>query len=143
MFSNDFKEKGMKKIALKETPVEPFLALLRYMYFGKLAINDYPEDNVIETLRLANYYQVKDLQSSIVLHLKFSLTVENVLHRLETALLLSLFELESICLRYIDLHANVMFRLPSFLEIHQVCEAHRGREFPIIVYLYCETSRTT
>jgi hypothetical protein len=120
MFTADFKEKSMNKIVLKDTPVEPFLAMLRYVYYGQLTLSDYPEDQVLETYRLADYYEVEDLTESIVTYFASTLNMDNVRDRLEAAMKLGLQELESQCLDYIDRHALRFFVHASFLGLQQV-----------------------
>jgi hypothetical protein len=120
MFTSDFKEKSMNKIALKDTPVEPFLAMLRYVYFGQLTLSDYPEDTVLETLRLARYYEVENLAESIVTYLLATLKVGNVRDRLEAATTLGVQELESQCLEFIDDQAPDFLNHESFLGLQQV-----------------------
>ncbi len=122
MFTADFREKSMNKIALKDTPVEPFLALLRYVYFGQLTLSDYPEDQVLETLRLAHYYEVENLAESIVTYLISTLTMDNVRDCLEVATTLGVRELESQCLGFIDDSAPTFFNHASFLGVQQVRE---------------------
>lgn len=121
MFSADFKEKAMNKIVLKDTPVEAFLTLLRYIYFGKLTLPDYQENDVLETLRLANYFQVEELVKSIVGYLLSTLRVENVCNCLKMSTVLSLSKLESDCLCYIDINAAEFFNHASYLRLHEVC----------------------
>jgi hypothetical protein len=120
MLSGDFKEKAMNKITLEDTPVVPFLTMLRYIYFGKLTLSDYSEEVLVDTLRLANYYQMDDLVDSIVTYFFSTMSVENVGDRLEVAMLLGVRKLEWGCLRYIDVCAGKFFNHESFLGLQQV-----------------------
>ncbi len=99
----------------------PVLTMLRYIYFGKLTFSDYPEDEILEQLRLANYYQVEDLVESIISYILSTLSVDNVCDCLKISSRLSLPKLELDCLRFIDDNAAEFINHASFLGLQQVC----------------------
>lgn len=77
-------ESHQREIILK-IPVEAFKALLRYIYSGHMSLSQMKEDNILDTLGLANQYGFIELESSISEYLRQVLTLNNVCAILDAA----------------------------------------------------------
>lgn len=77
-------ESHQREITLK-IPVEAFKALLRYIYSGHMSLSQMKEENILDTLGLANQYGFTELESAISEYLRQVLTLSNVCAILDAA----------------------------------------------------------
>lgn len=111
-------ESTQKEITLK-IPVEAFKALLRYIYSGYMSLSQMKEDNILDTLGLANQYGFTDLEIAISEYLRQILSLDNVCALLDAARLYSLESLTEVCLTFMDRNAPDMLSHVSFKTLSQ------------------------
>lgn len=77
-------ESSQSEIVLN-IPLEAFKALLRYIYSGHMSLSQMKEENILDTLGLANQYGFTELESSISEYLRLALSINNVCAILDAA----------------------------------------------------------
>lgn len=89
-----------------DTPVKPFLILLKYIYTGELDFEELKaKDIIIELFTLAQRYGFEKLLQSMSSEAGRLLNVENVVVFLEAAQFYQLSELVNRCLDFLDEHS--------------------------------------
>ncbi|XP_061390585.1 BTB/POZ domain-containing protein 9 [Musca vetustissima] len=106
-------ESTQNEIHLK-VPVEAFKSLLRYIYSGHLSLAQMDEDNILDTLGLANQYGLSELELSISDYLRQYLALGNVCAILDAARLYNLEKLTKVCLTFMDRNAADILQHESF-----------------------------
>lgn len=112
-------ESTQSEIHLK-VPVEAFKSLLRYIYSGHLSLSQMDEDNILDTLGLANQYGLSELELSISDYLRQYLALCNVCAILDAARLYNLEKLTKVCLTFIDRNAADILQHESFKNLSKV-----------------------
>lgn len=77
-------EKFKNEIELT-VPVQPFKAVLRYIYTGRISIARMNKSTVMHVLNLSNIYGLSELITAICKHLTKDLTMDNLSELLEIA----------------------------------------------------------
>lgn len=116
-------ETTQKEIDL-QIPVEAFKALLRYIYSGYMSLSQMKEDNILDTLGLANQYGFTELETSISDYLRQLLSLDNVCAILDAARLYSLDSLTDVCHTFLDRHAAAILGHRNFKTLSQVSYFH-------------------
>uniref|UniRef100_A0A1I8M4A6 BTB/POZ domain-containing protein 9 n=1 Tax=Musca domestica TaxID=7370 RepID=A0A1I8M4A6_MUSDO len=106
-------ESTQTEIHLK-VPVEAFKSLLRYIYSGHMSLAQMDEDNILDTLGLANQYGLSELELSISDYLRQYLALGNVCAILDAARLYNLEKLTKVCLTFMDRNAADILQHDSF-----------------------------
>lgn len=106
-------ESTQSEIHLK-VPVEAFKALLCYIYSGHLLLSQMDEDNILDTLGLANQYGLSELELAISDYLRQYLALSNVCAVLDAARLYNLEKLTKVCLTFMDRNAVDILQQESF-----------------------------
>ncbi|XP_065364039.1 BTB/POZ domain-containing protein 9 [Calliphora vicina] len=106
-------ESKQSEIHLK-VPVDAFKALLRYIYSGHLSLTQMDEDNILDTLGLANQYGLSELELAISDYLRQYLALSNVCAILDAARLYNLEKLAKVCLTFMDRNAADILQQESF-----------------------------
>ncbi|KAL9879720.1 BTB/POZ domain-containing protein 9-like [Glossina fuscipes fuscipes] len=106
-------ESTQKDIHLK-VPVEAFKALLRYIYSGHLFLSQMDEDNILDTLGLANQYGLTELELAISDYLVQYLALNNACAILDAARLYNLEKLTKVCLTFMDRNAADILQHETF-----------------------------
>uniref|UniRef100_A0A1B0AIK8 BTB/POZ domain-containing protein 9 n=1 Tax=Glossina pallidipes TaxID=7398 RepID=A0A1B0AIK8_GLOPL len=106
-------ESTQKDIHLK-VPVEAFKALLRYIYSGHLSLSQMDEDNILDTLGLANQYGLTELELAISDYLVQYLALNNACAILDAARLYNLEKLTKLCLTFMDRNAADILQHETF-----------------------------
>lgn len=78
-----FAETTQNVITLEDVGVEPFKAMLKYIYFGYVKLADLCYEAIFEILRLADRFLITLLTDSIAQYVKRIITLENVWNILE------------------------------------------------------------
>ncbi|XP_014103739.2 BTB/POZ domain-containing protein 9 [Bactrocera oleae] len=97
-----------------QIPVEAFKALLKYIYSGHMPLAQMDEDNILDTLGLANQYGFSELEHAISQYLRQYLALNNVCAILDAARLYNLDKLTEVCLTFMDRNATVLLQHESF-----------------------------
>ncbi|XP_053950213.1 BTB/POZ domain-containing protein 9 [Anastrepha ludens] len=106
-------ESRQSEIELK-IPVEAFKALLKYIYSGRMPLAQMDEDNILDTLGLANQYGFSELENAISQYLRHYLALNNVCAILDAARLYNLDKLTEVCLTFMDRNATDIMQHESF-----------------------------
>lgn len=112
-------ESTQKDIHLK-VPVEAFKALLRYIYSGHLSLSQMDEDNILDTLGLANQYGLTELELAISDYLVQYLALNNACAILDAARLYNLEKLTKVCLTFMDRNAADILQHETFKSLSKV-----------------------
>ena len=112
-------ESKQNEIHLK-VPVDAFKALLRYIYSGHLSLVQMDEDNILDTLGLANQYGLSELELAISDYLRQHLALSNVCPILDAARLYNLENLSKVCLTFMDRNAVDLLQHDSFKSLSKV-----------------------
>lgn len=94
--------------------VEAFKALLKYIYSGHMPLAQMDEDNILDTLGLANQYGFSELEHAISQYLRQYLALNNVCAILDAARLYNLEKLTEVCLTFMDRNADLILQHESF-----------------------------
>uniref|UniRef100_A0A0A1X880 BTB/POZ domain-containing protein 9 n=1 Tax=Zeugodacus cucurbitae TaxID=28588 RepID=A0A0A1X880_ZEUCU len=97
-----------------QIPVEAFKALLKYIYSGHIPLAQMDEDNILDTLGLANQYGFSELEHAISQYLRQYLALNNVCAILDAARLYNLDKLTEVCLTFMDRNAALILEHESF-----------------------------
>ncbi|XP_039961038.1 BTB/POZ domain-containing protein 9 [Bactrocera neohumeralis] len=97
-----------------QIPVEAFKALLKYIYSGHMPLAQMDEDNILDTLGLANQYGFSELEHAISQYLRQYLALNNVCAILDAARLYNLDKLTEVCLTFMDRNAALILQHESF-----------------------------
>ncbi|XP_017481265.1 PREDICTED: BTB/POZ domain-containing protein 9 isoform X1 [Rhagoletis zephyria] len=106
-------ESHQSEIELK-IPVDAFKALLKYIYSGRMPLAQMDENNILDTLGLANQYGFNELEHAISQYLRHYLALDNVCAILDAARLYNLEKLTEVCLTFMDRNATDILQHESF-----------------------------
>lgn len=112
-------ESRESEIHLK-VPLDAFKALLRYIYSGHLNLSIMDDDNILDTLGLANQYGLIELEEAISDFLRQYLALDNVCSILDAARLYNLENLSKVCLEFMDQNASEILLHSSFQNLSKV-----------------------
>lgn len=109
-------ESNQSEIKLK-IPLEAFKALLKYIYSGHMPLSQMYDNNILDTLGLANEYGFTELEMAISEYLRQYLSLSNVCAILDAARLYNLDKLVKVCLTFMDLNATKVLQHETFREL--------------------------
>lgn len=111
-------ESNQDEIQLK-VPLEAFRALLEYIYTGHMSLLQMKEENILDTLGLANQYGFEALEKAISSHLKSNLSLKNCCAILDAARLYGLDTLATVCMTFMDRNSTELLKNSSFRTLSQ------------------------
>lgn len=111
-------ETNLNEITL-QTPLVAFKALLKYIYSGNMSLSEMTEENILDTLGLANQYGFADLEMAISDYLHGVLSLDNVCAILDAARLFRLDELTNVCHAFMDRNAPDILKHDTFHTLSQ------------------------
>ncbi|GMR59334.1 hypothetical protein PMAYCL1PPCAC_29529, partial [Pristionchus mayeri] len=117
LFFGGMREEKEDVIELKETPLEAFTDLLKYIYTGRLCLHGMKDERVLDILMLANRCDFQGLQDDIALYLRKTLNTLNVCTVLHASQLYSLPHLTEECFLFADRNASDILLSPAFLSL--------------------------
>lgn len=132
-------------------PLVAFKTLLEYIYTGYLSLSQIKEENILDTLGLANQYGFEALEEAISSYLKKKLSLENCCAILDAARLYNLETLTAVCMTFMDRNATNVLAHPSFKNLSQnsVCcllqrDSFFAQEIDIFnaIYAWCQYNAT-
>lgn len=106
-------ESNQQEIHLK-IPLKAFKALLKYIYSGSMSLAQMKEENILDTLGLANQYGFTDLEMAISDYLRQVLSLNNVCAILDAAKLFGLEGLTNVCHSFLDRNAGEILQHETF-----------------------------
>uniref|UniRef100_A0A1Q3FF41 BTB/POZ domain-containing protein 9 n=1 Tax=Culex tarsalis TaxID=7177 RepID=A0A1Q3FF41_CULTA len=106
-------ESSQHEIRLK-IPLKAFKALLKYIYSGSMSLAQMKEENILDTLGLANQYGFTDLEMAISDYLRQVLSLNNVCAILDAAKLFGLEGLTNVCHAFLDRNAGEILQHDTF-----------------------------
>lgn len=109
-------ESKQEEISL-DVPVVAFRTLLKYIYSGRMSLNALKDDNILDTLGLADHFGFTELQLAISEYLVNILSVSNCCAILDAAALYNLEHLTQVCYTFIDRNAKDLLAHPNFLQV--------------------------
>lgn len=109
-------ETTQSEINLK-IPLEAFKALLRYIYSGHMSLSQMKEENILDTLGLANQYGFTELELAISEYLRQVLSLNNVCAILDAARLYNLEGLTNVCHIFMDQNAPEILEHETFKQL--------------------------
>ncbi|RZF39905.1 hypothetical protein LSTR_LSTR010533 [Laodelphax striatellus] len=110
------KESHQTEIELKDTSIEAFKALLKYIYTSHMSLASV-KDIVLDILGLAHQYGFVDLEAAISDYLRQTLSIHDVCAVFDAARLYHLHYLTKMCTTYMDSHAPDIITHPSFNQL--------------------------
>lgn len=143
-------ESSQNEIELN-VPLVAFKTLLVYIYTGLMSLSQIKEENILDTLGLANQYGFEALEEAISSHLKRKLSLENCCAILDAARLYNLETLTTVCMTFMDRNAATVLTHPSFKNLSQdslCCLLQRNsffaQEIDVFnaVYAWCQYNGT-
>ncbi|XP_077997835.1 BTB/POZ domain-containing protein 9-like [Glandiceps talaboti] len=107
------------EIELKDTTSQAFHALLKYIYTGKMNLQDLKEDALLDILGLAHRYGFTDLELSISDYLRATLNIHNVCLIYDVASLYQLRSLKETCFSFMDNNAADVMSSGAFIALSE------------------------
>ena len=108
------KESKLEEIELRDTQLQPFRHLLRYIYTGQMSLASQKDEMILEILGLAHQYGFLDLETSISDYLRLTLLdIQNVSLIYDTASLYQLEALVNACCSFMDRNASDVIKHES------------------------------
>ena len=108
------KESKLEEIELRDTQLQPFRHLLRYIYTGQMSLSSQKDEMILEILGLAHQYGFIDLETSISDYLRLTLLdIRNVSLIYDTASLYQLENLVNACCSFMDRNASDVIKHES------------------------------
>ncbi|XP_058443834.1 BTB/POZ domain-containing protein 9 isoform X2 [Malaya genurostris] len=111
-------ESHQDEIHLK-IPLKAFKALLKYIYSGNMSLAQMKEENILDTLGLANQYGFTDLEIAISDYLRQVLSLNNVCAILDAAKLFGLDGLINVCHSFLDRNAGEILQHETFKSLSE------------------------
>ncbi|XP_059619294.1 BTB/POZ domain-containing protein 9 [Phlebotomus argentipes] len=118
MLYGGMSESSQSEIVLK-VPLEAFRALLRYIYSGQMSLAQMREEDVLDTLGLANQYGFSELETAISSYLRQVLSLDNVCAVLDAARLYAFENLMSVCHTFLERNTNEILKHESFKSLSE------------------------
>lgn len=118
MLFGGMSESSQTEIELK-VPLEAFRALLRYIYSGHMSLSQMREEDVLDTLGLANQYGFTELENAISGYLRKILSLDNVCAVLDAARLYAFDNLMNVCHTFMDRRTTDILKHESFKNLSQ------------------------
>lgn len=100
-------------------PLDAFRALLGYIYTGCISLTKMKEENILDTLGLANQYGFETLELAISAYLRNSLSLKNCCATFDAARLYGLESLCDVCMTFMDRNSTDLLSHPSFTTLSQ------------------------
>ncbi|XP_039294308.1 BTB/POZ domain-containing protein 9 [Nilaparvata lugens] len=110
------KESHQAEIELKDTSIEAFKALLKYIYTGHLSLTSV-KDIVLDMLGLAHQFGFVELEAAISDYLRQTLSIQDVCAVFDAARLYHLHYLTKVCTTFMDSHATHIIAHPTFNQL--------------------------
>ncbi|XP_002732994.1 BTB/POZ domain-containing protein 9-like [Saccoglossus kowalevskii] len=107
------------EIELKDTTPVAFCALLKYIYTGRMNLQDLKDDALLDVLGLAHRYGFTDLEMSISDYLRATLNIHNVCLIYDVASLYQLRSLKDTCCSFMDNNAAEVMSSEAFLALSE------------------------
>ena len=108
------KESRLEDIELRDTPLQAFRQLLRYIYTGHMSLANQKDELILDILGLAHQYGFTDLETAISDYLRLSLlSIRNVSLIYDTASLYQLQNLVNACCSFVDRNASEVIKHES------------------------------
>jgi len=117
LLTSGMKESYSKEVELKDTPIQAFRLLLRFIYTGQMSLEEQELEVVLDVLGLAQRYCFLELEKSVAEHLCSTLDEERVCEIFESAKLHEIQPLIESCYTFIDHHGEDVLEQPSFLKL--------------------------
>ncbi|XP_031623823.1 BTB/POZ domain-containing protein 9 [Contarinia nasturtii] len=111
-------ETNQNEIELK-VPLEAFKALLEYIYTGCMSLAKMKEENILDSLGLANQYGFETLELAISTYLTNSLSLKNCCAILDAARLYNLDTLSDFTLTFMDRNSTDLLNASTFKTLSQ------------------------
>lgn len=119
LFSGGFAETAQHEIELRRVPLEAFKVILKYIYTGRLSLDNCEVDQLIDVLGLADLYDFETLISPISMCLPSKLSLNNCCAILNAANLYSLDTLNTYCITFMDRNAGDLLNHETFMTLSQ------------------------
>ena len=120
MLFGGMKESKQDRIELKDTKLEAFKHLLKYIYTGHMSLGNLSEELILDVLGLAHQYGFDNLQTAISGYLRAVLSISNVCLIYDTAALYNLSDLIVSCALFMDRNATEIISHDSFHNLSAV-----------------------
>lgn len=111
-------ESSQQEIDLK-VPLEAFKVLLGYIYTGCISLVKLREEQILDTLGLANQYGFETLEIAISTYLTNNLSLNNCCAILDAARLYSLETLSTVCMTFMDRNSTDLLNHKTFKTLSQ------------------------
>lgn len=111
-------ETSQNEIELK-VPLEAFKALLDYIYTGCMSLAKMKEENILDSLGLANQYGFESLELAISAYLTNNLSLKNCCAILDAARLYNLETLSDVCMTFMDRNSTELLNSSTFKTLSQ------------------------
>uniref|UniRef100_A0A1L8DAN5 BTB/POZ domain-containing protein 9 n=1 Tax=Nyssomyia neivai TaxID=330878 RepID=A0A1L8DAN5_9DIPT len=105
---------SMQNVIELKVPLEAFRALLRYIYSGHMSLSQMREEDVLDTLGLANQYGFTELENSISGYLRQVLSLDNVCAVLDAARLYAFEALMGVCHTFLERNSADILKHETF-----------------------------
>lgn len=116
----NYVESSKKVVELKNIRFAPFKALLKYIYYDFIILDEMNVAENIEILQLAHMYDFIELTAAIEQYLTGMISITTVASVLKVAQELSLKSLMENCLKFLDENATIFLKHSSFIDLSQV-----------------------
>lgn len=111
------RESQQSEIELKDTSIDAFKALLKYIYTSHMSLATLKEDTVLDILGLAHQYGFVDLEAAISDYLRQTLSIQDACAIFDAARLYHLHYLTKVCATFMDAHAPEIIAHHSFNQL--------------------------
>lgn len=111
-------ESSQQKINLN-VPLDAFKALLNYIYTGCMSLSKMKEENILDSLGLANQYGFETLELAISTYLTNNLSQKNCCAILDAARLYNLETLSDVCMTFMDRNSTELLKSSCFKTLSQ------------------------
>lgn len=128
---NGMKESSLDKVELPSTKLRPFKMLLKFIYSGKLQLNNLSADELSDLLITARIFCFNRMVRDISTYLRLHINKDNVWSLYKAAKLFNLDQLCTACERFFDKNAESILQHEDFmhLDTEEVCEMIRRDSF--------------